>query len=234
LSHKGILKLLYIFFQIGDFGLAREFGDPLKPYTPVVVTLWYRSPELLLGIKEYSTSVDMWSCGCIFAEFLKLKPLFPGKGNLDQINKIFLELGTPNERVWPGYSSLPGPQKMKFELHEHNQLRRRFPSNVLDESGFELLNKGLLTYDPKKRLSAKDALNHIWFKQEPLPTPTDMFPTWPAKSELGKTVPKSPVSKTAASPKQTRDEKLYRELKVEPPKKEATCFALKFDAPKFK
>ena len=75
--------------QIGDFGLAREFGDPLKPYTAVVVTLWYRAPELLLGTKLYSTPVDMWSVGCIFGEFLKLEPLFPGKGEVDQMTRIF-------------------------------------------------------------------------------------------------------------------------------------------------
>ena len=82
LSHKGILK-------IGDFGLARTYGQPLKPYTPIVVTLWYRCPELLLGIKEYSVPVDMWSTGCILAELFKLKPLFPGRGELDQLDKIF-------------------------------------------------------------------------------------------------------------------------------------------------
>lgn len=226
LSHKGILK-------IGDFGLAREFGDPLKPYTPIVVTLWYRSPELLLGIKEYSTSVDMWSCGCIFAEFLRLKPLFPGKGELDQINRIFLELGTPNDKIWPGYSDLPGPRKMKFEYHEYNQLIKKFPSTVVDKTGFELLNE-LLRYDPNKRISAHKSLSHKWFTEEPHPTPPELFPTWPAKSELGKTVVKSPVAKGPPNPKEVHDEKLYRELKVEPPKKEAISgFALKFDAPKF-
>ena len=82
LSHKGILK-------VGDFGLAREYGSPLKPYTPVVVTLWYRAPELLLGTKEYSTAIDLWSVGCIFAEFLLHKPLFRGKSEIDQLNQIF-------------------------------------------------------------------------------------------------------------------------------------------------
>ena len=82
LSHKGILK-------IGDFGLARDYGSPLKPYTPIVVTLWYRSPELLLGEKLYSTAVDMWSVGCIFGELLLHKPLFQGKSEIDQLNKIF-------------------------------------------------------------------------------------------------------------------------------------------------
>lgn len=78
LNHRGILK-------VADFGLAREYGSPLRPYTPVVVTLWYRAPELLLGIKEYSTHVDVWSCGCIFAEFLTSKPLFPGKSEMEQL-----------------------------------------------------------------------------------------------------------------------------------------------------
>lgn len=82
LSHKGVLK-------VGDFGLAREYGSPLKPYTPVVVTLWYRAPELLLCCKEYSTPIDMWSVGCIFAEFLSMTALFPGQSETDQLNKIF-------------------------------------------------------------------------------------------------------------------------------------------------
>ena len=75
--------------QVGDFGLAREYGSPLKPYTPVVVTLWYRAPELLLGCKQYSTPIDMWSVGVIFAELLLMKPLWPGKTEIDELNKIF-------------------------------------------------------------------------------------------------------------------------------------------------
>lgn len=75
--------------QVGDFGLAREYGSPLKPYTSIVVTLWYRSPELLLCCKEYSHQIDMWSVGCIFAEFLAMGPLFPGKSEVDQLSRIF-------------------------------------------------------------------------------------------------------------------------------------------------
>lgn len=82
LSHKGILK-------VGDFGLAREYGSPLKAYTPIVVTLWYRAPELLLCTKEYSTPIDMWSVGCIFAELLLMNAVFPGKSEVDQLNRIF-------------------------------------------------------------------------------------------------------------------------------------------------
>ena len=75
--------------QIGDFGLAREYGEPLKQYTPIVVTLWYRAPELLLGCKEYTTPIDMWSVGCIMAEFLVMNAIWQGKSEIDQLQKIF-------------------------------------------------------------------------------------------------------------------------------------------------
>ena len=69
--------------KIADFGLARAFAIPLRPYTKEVVTLWYRAPELLLGAADYSTPVDMWSAGCIFAEMVSKKPLFDGEGEID-------------------------------------------------------------------------------------------------------------------------------------------------------
>ncbi|RXG60493.1 Cyclin-dependent kinase 11B [Armadillidium vulgare] len=75
--------------EVGDFGLAREYGSPLKQYTPIVVTLWYRAPELLLGTKEYSCPIDVWSVGCIFGELLGMEPMFPGESEIDQLNKIF-------------------------------------------------------------------------------------------------------------------------------------------------
>ncbi|XP_058787066.1 cyclin-dependent kinase G-2-like isoform X2 [Vicia villosa] len=93
--------------KICDFGLARQYGSPLKPYTSLVVTLWYRAPELLLGTKQYSTAIDMWSLGCIMAELLSKEPLFNGRTEFDQLNKIFRILGTPNETIWPGFSKLP-------------------------------------------------------------------------------------------------------------------------------
>ncbi|XP_046726597.1 cyclin-dependent kinase 11B isoform X5 [Silurus meridionalis] len=174
LSHKGILK-------IGDFGLAREYGSPLKPYTPVVVTLWYRGPELLLGAKEYSTAVDMWSVGCIFGELLTQKPLFPGKSEIDQINKVYKDLGSPSEKIWPGYNELPAVKKMTFTEYPYNNLRKRFGA-LLSDQGFDLMNK-FLTYCPAKRISADDALKHEYFRETPLPIEPSMFPTWPAKSE---------------------------------------------------
>lgn len=168
LSHKGILK-------VGDFGLAREYGSPLKEYTSVVVTLWYRAPELLLGCREYSTPIDVWSCGCIFAELLAMGPLFPGKSEVDQLNRIFKDLGTPNERVWPGYDQLPLVKKMTFSEYPVSQIRKKFAAQT-SELGLSML-QGLLTYDPKQRLTADAALKHSYFKELPLPIDPSMFPT---------------------------------------------------------
>ncbi|XP_071717693.1 cyclin-dependent kinase G-2-like [Rutidosis leptorrhynchoides] len=178
MNNRGELKIC-------DFGLARQYGSPLKPYTHLVVTLWYRAPELLLGTKLYSTAIDMWSLGCIMAELLSKQPLFNGKTEFDQLDKIFKTLGTPNEAIWPGYSKLPGV-KVNFVKHQYNLLRRKFPatsftgSPVLSDAGFDLLNK-LLTYDPEKRITAEAALNHDWFREVPLPKSKDFMPTFPAQ-----------------------------------------------------
>ncbi|KAG9155496.1 hypothetical protein Leryth_009913 [Lithospermum erythrorhizon] len=181
--------------KICDFGLARQYGSPLKPYTQLVVTLWYRAPELLLGAKQYSTSIDMWSLGCIMAELLSKKPLFNGKSEIEQIDKIFRTLGTPNETIWPGYSKLPGV-KANFVKNENeiqlimmftsNLLRKKFPSTsftwspVLSDAGFDLLNK-LLTYDPESRITVEAALDHQWFREVPLPKAKEFMPTFPAQ-----------------------------------------------------
>ncbi|CAA7034955.1 unnamed protein product [Microthlaspi erraticum] len=171
--------------KICDFGMARQYGSPIKPYTQMVITQWYRPPELLLGAKQYSTEVDMWSIGCIMAELLSHKPLFPGKSELDQLQKIFAVLGTPSEAVWPGFSSLPNA-KAKFPTQPYNQLRKKFPAisfvggQILSERGFDLLN-GLLTLDPEKRLTVEEALNHGWFREVPLPKSQDFMPTFPPK-----------------------------------------------------
>ncbi|THD26548.1 Cell division cycle 2 1 (PITSLRE proteins) [Fasciola hepatica] len=183
LSHQGILK-------VGDFGLAREYGSPLKHYTEVVVTLWYRAPELLLGIKQYTCPIDLWSVGCIFAEFLLQRPLFPGKGEVDELNIIFRDLGTPTERIWPGVSQLPGMKKCVFTDYPYNQLRRRFTEKQISDQGFDLLNS-FLTYCPEKRITAEKALTHAYFNERPRAIHPSMFPSWPAKSEGAVTVRKA-------------------------------------------
>lgn len=171
--------------KICDFGMSRLYGSPLKQYTQLVVTLWYRAPELLLGAKQYSTAIDMWSLGCIMAELLSKEPLFNGKTEVDQLDKIFKTLGTPSEAIWPGFSELPGA-KVKFAKQQYNLLRKKFPptaftgSPVLSDAGFDLLNR-LLTYDPAKRITAEEAVNHEWFREVPLPMSRDLMPTFPAQ-----------------------------------------------------
>jgi cell division cycle 2-like protein len=185
LNNRGELKIC-------DFGLARQYGRPLKPYTPLVVTLWYRAPELLLGAKEYSTAIDMWSVGCIMAELLAKEPLFNGQNEKEQIDKIFKTVGTPNENIWPGYKNLPG-SKVVFTKQPYNRLREKFPPTsfsgrpTLSEAGFDLLNK-LLTYDPERRISAEEALRHPWFSEVPLPKSRDFMPTFPAHNDKDRNV----------------------------------------------
>ena len=89
LKPQNLLLDQYGTVKIADFGLARAFSIPIRPYTKEVLTLWYRSPEILLGCVEYSTPVDIWSVGCIFAELCLKKPIFQGDYDIDQLFKIF-------------------------------------------------------------------------------------------------------------------------------------------------
>jgi len=196
--------------KVCDFGLARSYGEPLRAMTSLVVTLWYRAPELLLGCTplasvsgpqyRYSTPIDMWSCGCIFAEILLDEPLFPGKGEHNQLDLIFKLLGTPSEKAWPGYQKLPGA-KIQWKVHPKNSLRSKFASPaksfmaqsfaggsggaVLTDAGYDLMIK-LLTYDPDKRITAKDALNHGYFRQHPPPQECELMPTYPPTQDANK------------------------------------------------
>ncbi|XP_013915148.1 PREDICTED: cyclin-dependent kinase 3 [Thamnophis sirtalis] len=149
--------------KLADFGLARAFGVPLRTYTHEVVTLWYRAPEILLGCKYYSTAVDIWSIGCIFAEMVTRKALFPGDSEIDQLFRIFRTLGTPTESLWPGVTNLPD-YKGNFPKWPRKDMKVIIPN--LDQDGRDLLLQ-LLMYDPNKRISAKAALNHQYFWQAP-------------------------------------------------------------------
>ncbi|KAF1743035.1 hypothetical protein MXB_923 [Myxobolus squamalis] len=93
--------------KMADFGLARCFGIPLRPYTHEVVTLWYRAPEILLKNEFYSAAVDMWSIGCVYVEMLIARPLFPGDTEIGQLIKIFKILGTPDKSMWAEVENLP-------------------------------------------------------------------------------------------------------------------------------
>ncbi|RZC71693.1 hypothetical protein C5167_050824 [Papaver somniferum] len=146
--------------KLADFGLARAFGIPVRTFTHEVVTLWYRAPEILLGSRHYSTPVDIWSVGCIFSEMVTQRPLFPGDSEIDELFKIFRIMGTPNEEIWPGVTSLPD-FKSAFPKWPAKDLAGVVTK--LDSCGIDLLNK-MLCLDPSKRITARTALEHEYFK----------------------------------------------------------------------
>lgn len=156
-SKEGVLKL-------ADFGLARAFGIPVKNYTNEVVTLWYRAPDILLGSKNYSTSIDIWSIGCIFVEMINLKPLFPGNSEQDQLKKIFKVMGTPTVEKWPTVTELSEWKPENFEKYPGIPLSSLVPK--LEPEGLDLLDK-LLRCNPSERITAKKALEHPYFADIP-------------------------------------------------------------------
>lgn len=135
--------------KVADFGLARAIGIPVRAYTHEVwlgaawqtclqiVTLWYRSPEILLGSQRYSMGVDIWSIGCIFAEMIRRKPIFQGDSEIDQLFRIFRNMGTPTEETWPGVSQLPD-YKHHFPRWQGTSLAERV-GNQLDKDGMDML-----------------------------------------------------------------------------------------------
>lgn len=143
--------------KIADFGLARIYRDAMA-LTSVVVTLWYRAPEVLLH-SSYATAVDIWSVGCIMAELYNRKPLFEGKSDVDQLHKIFSVLGTPLQNDWPSSVSL---QRSSFPRYVSFSLAELIPE--MCESGTNLL-KRILIFNPHKRIGALDALQHEYFRE---------------------------------------------------------------------
>nr|CAG4650242.1 EOG090X081V [Sida crystallina] len=146
--------------KLADFGLARAFGIPVRCYSAEVVTLWYRPPDVLFGAKLYTTSIDMWSAGCIFAELANAgRPLFPGSDVDDQLKRIFKLLGTPTEETWSGISQLPDYKPMTIY-----QPTMTFGQVVpkLNPKGKDLLQKFLIC-NPALRVSADDGLRHPYF-----------------------------------------------------------------------
>jgi len=156
INREGALKL-------ADFGLARAFGIPVRSYTHEVVTLWYRAPDVLMGSRKYSTPVDIWSVGCIFAEMVNGRPLFPGNTDTDQLQKIFKVLGTPNEIMWPTVTELPDwkPDYTQYPAQEWGTI---VPN--LERQGEELLEK-MLQYDPNQRVSGKNGMDSEYFRDIP-------------------------------------------------------------------
>uniref|UniRef100_A0A452SQH2 cyclin-dependent kinase n=1 Tax=Ursus americanus TaxID=9643 RepID=A0A452SQH2_URSAM len=145
--------------KIADMGFARLFNSPLKPLAdldPVVVTFWYRAPELLLGARHYTKAIDIWAIGCIFAELLTSEPIFHCRQediktsnpfHHDQLDRIFSVMGFPAD-IYTKVKTLI--YKQSFHLQK------------------------LLTMDPTKRITSEQALQDPYFQEDPLPT-LDVF-----------------------------------------------------------
>ncbi|KAJ3308757.1 TFIIH complex serine/threonine-protein kinase subunit kin28 [Boothiomyces sp. JEL0838] len=157
--------------KIADFGLARIFGDPRHGMTSQVVTLWYRSPELLLGSKLYGGAVDIWSVGCIFGELMLRTPYFASETEIGQLTTIMRARGTPKESDWPGMKQLPD----YFEFTQYPGAPSRQIFTAASAGALELLD-AMLLYDPLKRPTAEQALEYEYFKTYPRPTKPSKLP----------------------------------------------------------
>lgn len=134
INNRGIL-------QIADFGLARHYDGPVpvpgegngksdRDYTTLVVTRWYRPPELLLQFRRYTPAIDMWGAGCVFAEMFEGRPILEGKTDLNQAEQIFELVGSPNEATMPGWNTLPGCEGVKEWQQHGGNIDRRFRKYV--------------------------------------------------------------------------------------------------------
>jgi len=152
--------------KLADFGLSRVYSIPIRPYTKEVLTLWYRSPEMMLGINNYAIGLDIWSIGCIFAELYLGKPLFMGDSEIDQLFKVMQVYGTFNELTLPGYKAFPYfDQDFPYwqGMGLKNYLKQRHGVIPIDDVAYDLMEK-MLAIDPCKRITCKEALNHPYFQ----------------------------------------------------------------------
>lgn len=164
--------------KLADFGLARAFGDPFttnRPMTANVITIWYRPPELLFGAPFYSAAVDIWSVGVMFAELINRAALLPGQTEMEEISLICKVIGTPTEDNWPGVTSLPhyAVPDDKTPVTPREVYMQRFGS--VGAEGVDLLMR-MLALDPRKRVTAREMLEHKWWRAEPRPTRLEDLP----------------------------------------------------------
>jgi CTD kinase subunit alpha len=162
-SNEGLLK-------IADFGLARFYKKRKKmDYTNRVITIWYRSPELLFGETKYGAAVDIWSAACVFVEIFCKSAIFPGDGTeISQLDKIYQVLGTPNLKEWPGLKDMPWFQLLQPARRVESTFEAKYRSKVTS-AAYDLMLK-MFHYDPEKRPTAQEVLEHPYFTtEEPAP-----------------------------------------------------------------
>ncbi|KAJ7241006.1 kinase-like domain-containing protein [Mycena haematopus] len=176
---------------IADFGLARAFdsgdnpnrGGRERKYTNCVVTRWYRPPELLLGARQYGGEVDMWGIGCVLGEMFMRRPILPGTSDLDQLEKIWLLCGAPNQHSWPNFDSLPGCEGVRRFNNHPRKLRASYEH--IGKETCDLLDR-LLICNPRERITAAQALDHDYFWTDPMPADPKTLPQYEASHEFDK------------------------------------------------
>jgi len=146
--------------KLADFGLARDINSE-PPFTDYVATRWYRSPEVILNSKVYSSPIDIFALGAIIAELYTGFPLFPGKEANDQMNKICEVLGTPNQSDWNEGYDLANQIHFKFP-----QFRGKKLKNIINRASENAINllESMLCFNPSKRPSAVKCLQHPFFQ----------------------------------------------------------------------
>ncbi|XP_073954917.1 cyclin-dependent kinase 8-like [Choristoneura fumiferana] len=177
--------------KIADMGFARLFNAPLKPLAdldPVVVTFWYRAPELLLGARHYTKAIDIWAIGCIFAELLTSEPIFHCRQediktsnpyHHDQLDRIFNVMGFPQEKDWEDIRKMPEHATLVKDFKRSNyqncSLGKYMDRHKIkpDSKAFSLLQR-LLLMDPNRRITSEQAMQDPYFSEDPLPT-QDVF-----------------------------------------------------------
>ena len=175
---------------IADFGMARAYSS--RPLTPGVVTIWYRSPELLLGAKNYSPAVDIWSAGLVLAELLLSTPCLTGETPVEQLSLILKLLGSPTPDELAALSAIGCPELIKWRreslaMGRVDNIERRFLDDTSPETVTML--KGCLRWDPQARFTAPEALGRgrskyaataeRWWRESPRAIEKEFLPTYP-------------------------------------------------------
>lgn len=141
--------------------LLEDMKDKKNSLTEYIATRWYRPPEVLLEWDTYDKSIDIWSIGCIFAELLERKPLFPGKDTSEQIELIITILGTP--KVEEMYKKGRTHSELIFKFGKIEKIPWTDIISNASEDALNLLDK-MLKFDPEKRISIDEAINHKYFE----------------------------------------------------------------------
>lgn len=164
INSKGVL-------QICDLGLCKFWnsngsGQECELWSSQAGTSYYRAPELLLGADRYDDKVDIWAIGCVMAELINGRVLFDTSNELEHIGLIVDLIGTPDAETWEYLTGAPIDSQVTLRNKAAPDLRTIFPNWSNDE--IDLFSK-LIVFDPRKRLSAREAIAHSWFFSEPVP-----------------------------------------------------------------